>query len=464
MPIMESPSYHGYDVSDYYRVKREYGTNDDFRQLVTEAHKRGIRVLVDMVINHMSDKHPYFQEALRDTSSRYRAMFRWSPSRGPNNRWGGNNWHKSPLRDEYYYGFFSTRMPDLNFEQPLALAEMNKAAAFWLRDMHADGLRMDAVKYLIEDSAHVDDTPGTHAVLAAYTAAAHRVKRDAYLIGEVFDSTGTLLTYYPDQLDGYFAFEIADILMAGVRRRDARGILAPVLRLQSRIPASRWSPFLRNHDQPRTLTELGGDVAKARAAATLLLTLPGFPFVYYGEELGMTGPKPDELIRTPMAWSASGPHAGFTTGTPWQPFATDSLKANVSVQQSDSTSLWHWYRRLIHLRSSNAALATGALVPLVSSHDGVAAYLRRDGPRVVLVMVNLSDTTARNVRVRSAGAAASDKLTPGRYTLQPLAMDGVGTARASLLTVPADGLLRDASPYAELPPMSAVIVQLNRQR
>lgn len=442
MPVMESPSYHGYDVSDYYRVSPAYGTNADFQRFVREAHRRGIKVLVDMVLNHVSIEHPAFQAALRDPAAPYRDWFRFTPTPGPANRWGGNNWHRSPVRSEYYYGFFWRGMPDLNYERPAALAEMKKIASFWLNQMGVDGFRLDAVKFLVEDGARVDDTPGTHAVLREYGAHVRQTKPGAFTIGEVFDSTGTLLTYYPDQLDAYFAFEIADSLIAGVRRGDARGILAPVLRLQGALPAERWAPFLRNHDQPRTRTEFGGDWGKARVAALLLLTLPGLPFVYYGEELGMTGPKPDELIRTPMPWTPNGPHLGFTAGTPWQPLAPDSFETNVASQNADPQSLLHQYRRLIHLRSATPALGRGTLVPLVTNDSAVLAFVRRDASESVLVVANIGASPRHGVVLtipRSAlpaGTLRMEHLFGDRGWQQRAQRTVGGQAADLLLTVP----------------------------
>lgn len=456
MPVMESPSYHGYDVTDHYRVARAYGTNDDFRRLVVEAHRRGIRVLVDLVLNHVSSEHPAFQAALRDPASPYRAWFRFSPTSGPLNKWGGNNWHRSPVRDEYYYGFFWRGMPDLDYERPAALAEMKKVAAFWLRDMGVDGFRLDAVKYLVEDSLRADDTPGTHAVLRDFAAYVRRAKPGAFTIGEVFDSTGSLLTYYPDQLDSYFAFEIADSLIAGVRRGDARGMLAPVLRLQGAQPAARWSPFLRNHDQARTRSELGGDWGKARVASFLLLTLPGVPFVYYGEELGMTGGKPDEIIRTPMAWSRRAPHAGFTTGTPWQPLAADSLDANVAAQEGDPQSLLTLHRRLIHLRAAHPALAGGEFVPLVASSAAVAAFLRRTGARTVLVVANVGAAPLAGVTLASGTGA----LHAGHFTPNVL----FGSAHLPAFRVTRSGRLPAGVTLPTLAPYSGVVFDLTTAR
>jgi len=156
MPVDESPSYHGYDVSDYYRVARALGTNDDFKRMVAAAHDRGIRVLVDLVLNHSSDQHPHFQEALRDSASPYRAWYRWSPTdpgRGP---WGSDIWHKSPLRDEYYYGIFSSHMPDLNYETPAVLEEAKHVAEYWLDSMHVDGFRFDLAAALARSLHDVD--------------------------------------------------------------------------------------------------------------------------------------------------------------------------------------------------------------------------------------------------------------------------------------------------------------------
>jgi glycosidase len=181
--------------------------------------------------------------------------------------------------------------------------------------MGADGFRLDAVPYLVEDGPCLIGCPGTHAVLHEYAAHVDSVKAGAYTVGEAWGNIDAMLPYYPDQLTSYFGFELADSLLSAVRSGNAAGLLSGYLRLQDTLSAYRWSPFLSNHDQTRVMTALGGDAARARQAATLLLTLPGLPFIYYGEEIGMTGDKPDPRIRTPMQWSPrSG--LGFTTGTP----------------------------------------------------------------------------------------------------------------------------------------------------
>jgi glycosidase len=186
------------------------------------------------------------------------------------------------------------------------------------------------------------------------------------------------------------------------------------------------------------VTELGGDLAGARLAAVLQLTLPGLPFVYYGEELGMAGGKPDERIRTPMAWTLEGPHAGFTGGTPWQPLGADSLTANVAAHDQVRGSLLQLYRRLIHLRSAHPAVAEGTLIPLRSSDDAVVAFARRQGERVALVVANLGKSPARGVSLRSESAW----LGPGTYRLEDL-LTGV---KGPSLEVEQGGVIRGFTP------------------
>ena len=457
MPVAASPSYHGYDVSNYYQVNPEYGTNDDFKRLVTESHRRGIRVLVDMVLNHTSNEHPYFKHALLYPDSPYRGWYLWSPTHpGVKNPWGGDNWHRSPIRDEYYYGFFWSGMPDLNVENRALVEETKKIATFWLREMRVDGFRLDAIKHLVEadQGRRVEHLPGTHAFLREYAAHIRRVKPDAFTIGEVWDSIGAMLPYYPDQLDAHFAFEASDAILTALRTGSASKLLAPFLRLQRELPADRWSPFLRNHDQTRTLTELGGDVASARLAATLLLTLPGLPFIYYGEEIGMTGNKPDPRLRTPMHWTRSQA-AGFTTGVPWEPLQPDSMTANVEAQEGDPSSLLNLHRRLIHLRGANVALASGELVPLTASNPAVAAYLRRDGQRVVLAVANLGATALTNVAISTDGRV----LPAGRHTLTSL----LGGSPAEPLRVGSQGRISGYTPVRSLGGREVYVFEVSRR-
>ena len=453
MPVAESPSYHGYDVTDYYTVNPDYGTNEDFRRFTDEAHRRGIAVLVDMVINHASDRHPMFQEALNNPASAYRDWFRISAEPGPDNEWGSNGWRKSPDRDEYYYGFFSHRMPDLNWENEAVRAEMKRIASYWLGDMGADGLRLDAVWHLMEGpDGQAGHVPRTHEMLAEYGDYVRTTHPGSFTLGEVFDGTDAIFAYYPDQLDAFFAFGISDAILDAVSSGSSEGLLDSVLRMQGAVPNDRYAPFLRNHDQSRTLTVLEGDVERARLAATLLLTFPGIPFVYYGEELGMAGDKPDPRIRTPMPWDL-GPNAGFTAGDPWEPLQADSLTANVEVQEADPGSVLNLYRELIHVRGENPALAAGELIPLEAGTGAVAAYLRRSGDEVALVVANLGTASL-------AGVALSSKeevLPRGRYEPETL----FGEGEAATLEVGRDGRMERYVPLPLLEPLRVYVFQVS---
>lgn len=457
MPVAESPSYHGYDVKDYYRVERDYGSNEDFKRLVVEAHRRGIRILVDMVLNHASSEHASFQAALRDTASPYRSWYRFSPTPLGKGPWGAEAWHKSPVRDEYYYGVFWKGMPDLNYETPAVREEAKRVATFWLRDMGVDGFRLDAVPYLVEQGACLSGCPGTHAFLHEYAAHIDSIAPGAYTVGEVWGDFATLLPYYPDQLTSYFAFELADSLLSAVRHGSAAGLLSGFLRFQDTLPPSRWSPLLSNHDGTRTMTRLGGDLARAKLAATLLLTLPGLPFVYYGEEIGMTGDKPDERLRTPMQWRP-GPGVGFTSGSPWEAPQPDAPTVNVAAQEADTGSLLNLYRRLIHLRGQNEALAIGRLVPPVEITEHLAGYLRRADNDAVLVLANLGSSMASGITIGFARGA----LLPGRYETRNL-LGGKNGASAAVSSASGGRLVDYVRVSRPLRPGESLVLDLIRQ-
>jgi alpha-amylase len=422
MPIDKSMSYHGYDVVDYYHVDPRYGTDDDFRNLVTEAHRRGIHVIVDFVPNHTGSQNPWFQAALHDPGSPYRDWYRWSKTlpaqKGP---WGQEAWHKSPIRDEYYYGVFWHEMPDLNYENPSVRAEMQKVLTYWLKDMHADGFRFDAIPYLVEEGDQLQHSRGTHDVLRQLGSAVRTEAPESFTIGEMSDESPEVMsTYYPDQLDSYFAFAVASATMQAAQTGDARGFLTAVAQANAKFPSGRWSPFLTNHDQPRAMTVLG-DAAKARVAASAMLMLPGMPFVYYGEEIGMVGPKPDEMIRAPMQWS-SAPNSGFTAGKPWEPLQPDWKTKNVAAQDSSRRSLLNHYRKLIHLRNAHQALSSGSLT-LLQTNDTtgtIAAWLRSARDTAFLIVVNFG---ARHGELLLERLPMNSLPPGGNYRMEPAYAD-----------------------------------------
>ena len=457
MPIMPSPSYHSYDVTNYYDINRDYGTLPDFRAFLAAAHERGIHVLIDLVLNHMSSDHPIFKDAILRADSPYRDWFTFSPTTRPAPGWSAPVWHRVPRRDEYYYGLFWSGMPDINLSNPDATAELVDVARFWLEDVGVDGFRIDAVGHFFEGpDGQWKNGPGTHPWLREYAAALERIDPDAFTIGEVWDSIGAILPYYPDQFTAFFMFELADAVVSAVMSGSQGRLLETVERLEREVPDHRWGIFLRNHDQTRTLTDLDGDVARAKLASAIQLTLPGIPFVYYGEEIGMTGSKRDgdPRLRTPMQWRAE-PGVGFTTGRPWEPLPADSFAATVADQDDDPGSLLNHYRALMNLRGSDRALSRGDLVPLDAGSDAALAYLRVHDGRAALVVANLGETQLGGVRVSSAGAA----LPAGRYVVRPL----LGAGRTMDLTVGADGRVRGLDAVATLPPLGFSILEITRR-
>lgn len=455
MPIAQSPSYHGYDVTNYYEVNRDYGTNPDFKRFMAEAHRRGIRVLVDLVLNHTSSEHPYFQSALLDSASKYRDWYLWSPVQKQVKGWDAPVWHRSPFREEYYYGLFWSAMPDLNLGNPAVKAETERIARYWLKDMNVDGFRLDAVGHFFEAGDTVRNASANHPWLRDYEAAIKRIAPNSFTIGEVtYDRTDEILRYYPDQLDSYFIFQIADLLIDAVRTGSGAQLMPALAEAQRIFPAGRWSPFLRNHDQTRTMTELAGDFPRARLAASLLLTLPGFPFVYYGEEIGMTGSKPDPRLRTPMQWT-HGAAAGFTKGVAWEPLQRDSLTANVEAENGDSGSLLNLYRRLIHVRAENPAIGSGDFVPLTTGNDAVAAYLRRKGRRNVIIVANLGASRVSGIATNSASGA----LPPGRYVAKSL----FGNSGETSFSVTGTGVISKWVPVPTLEGLTVHIIEISKR-
>ncbi|MFN8503487.1 alpha-amylase family glycosyl hydrolase [Kouleothrix sp.] len=456
MPIMESPSYHGYDVTDYYNVNHEYGTNDDFKRLVAEAHKRGIKVILDLVLNHTSSEHPWFKDALKGPESPYRDWYLWSKDKPDyQTPWGSEGWHQSPVRNEYYYGIFWEGMPDLNYRNPAVTAEAQKISAFWLNDMGADGFRLDAIKHLIEDGPLQEGTRETHAWLRGYRAFLQQTKPGTFTVGEIFGASPTvLLPYYPDQLDEYFAFEAGDKIISAANTGQALGFTIAIANNYAQLPFQRWAPFLTNHDQNRVMTTLGGDVGKAKIAATALLTLPGLPFVYYGEEIGMLGAKPDEQIRNPLQWAADDTTGGFTSGKPWEALQKNYKEVNIAAQNADPASLLNLYRRLIHLHTQHPALAQGSFVPLKSSSTALSAFVRKAAGETVLVVLNFGKDAVGGATL---SLEASD-LAPGTYRAAPLLGDQPGAR----LTVGAGGAISGYAPLPELAPRTGYIFQLAR--
>ena len=408
MPVFKSPSYHGYDVTDYEHVHPDYGGDAGLDRLIAEAHRRGIKVIVDFVMNHTSDQHPWFTESASSPSSAKRDWYVWrTDDPGWRQPFGGRNptWHRKG--DAFYYGIFWGGMPDLNFRSPAVRAEMQRLSSMWLK-RGLDGFRLDATRHLVETGPGegLNDAPETHAFLSELSAAVRREKPEAVLVGENWTTTAAIAKYYGsasqitggDQLPMNFNFPLADAIVKGAGQGDATGITSVLTEMASLYPAGVIdAPFLTNHDMPRVATQLGSDPAKLRLAAAILLTLPGAPFIYYGEELGLqNGPGgEDEHKRTPMPWDAT-PTGGFTTGKPWFRPAPGGDRANVLAQKGEPGSLLSRYRDLTRLRRSSAGLRKGGIEVLApkSPQPAVLAFLRRSGTETVLVVHNLGGEKA----------------------------------------------------------------------
>lgn len=395
MPIFPSPSYHGYDVTDYYTTNPDYGSMDSFKRLLSECHKRHIRVILDLTLNHCSNKHPWFIEASRPDSPTH-DWFVWTdtPPAKQGGAYGGSPWHK--LGDSYYYGLFSAGMPDFNCTNPDVTDVLHQISRFWLRNVGIDGFRLDAVRHLIESHGKQENTPETHAWLRDYRAFLKTTKRDSMTIGEVWDSSANASSYVGDQLDMVFEFQLASATLDAINKGDGEALRETYAKVAGAYPPNQYGTFLTNHDQPRAMTVLKNDPARATVAATLLLTGPGVPFIYYGEELGMTGDKPDERLRTPMPWSAE-PNGGFSAHAPWEALNKDFGTVNVAAEFLDKDSLLRHYQALLKLRREHPALRRGDFHPVTVDNTALYAYLRTHATTggaldAVLVIVNLSNS------------------------------------------------------------------------
>jgi glycosidase len=400
MPIFQSPSYHGYDTLDYETIESDYGTNADFQRFLDEAHRRGIRVIIDFVMNHTGSDHPWFIDSASAISSPRRNWYVWSATDpGWRQPWGGNDpsWHRR--NNAYYYGAFWSGMPDLNYRSSEVKAEMLRLSNHWL-GQGVDGYRLDATRYLVETGpgeAGQADTTATHQVLKELSAEVRRVKPDAILVAENTTDTVRLAAYFGstatikggDEMPMNFNFPLASAVLQGVNTANADPIRETLQDVISAYPAGVIdTPFLTNHDQTRVATVLGNDAGKLRSAAAILLTLPGAPFIYYGEEVGMqNGPtSADESKRTPMPWNASG---GFTAAAPWHGYAPGIEVNNIESQINDPESLWSYYRDWIAARKSSPGLRKGDIKPLETGRQ-VLGFLRNSGDERVLVLHNLS--------------------------------------------------------------------------
>lgn len=434
-PFFPSPNYDfGYDVADYTNVAPEYGTLADWDRLVAQAKKRGIRVMVDFVVNHSSAQHPWFKESRSSRSNPKRDWYVWkdaAPGGGVPTNWesifGGPTWEWDAQTSQYYYHIFLKEQPDLNWRNPQLRKAMLDVMRFWLA-RGAAGFRLDATPYMLEDTNWPQDPDvkggapvhlkpynaglaGNHAIMRDLRRVVDGFGRDRVLLGE--NAIATLA-----DLRGVYGAKADEInlpmnfLYSGVKALDAGQFKARIDEAQSGLDCLPPVVFFSNHDTSRQASRLGdgrNNDAIAKVTAAMTLTQRATALIYYGEELGAKdlpadvvkafplGPKRKladfrDAERSPMAWDASA-KAGFSSGAPWLPLHPDAATRNVAAQRQDRASLLHWYQRLLALRKTNPALRDGAHVPLDSGNPKVLAFARVDGAgHGALVVLNLSDS------------------------------------------------------------------------
>lgn len=410
-PIFPSPSYHGYDVVDYRAVRPEYGSLADLDALIRAAHGRGMRVILDFVLNHSSSQHPWFRAA-RDPNHpehrRHRDWYLWRRQAPDWQRpWDrAPVWHRSAAGD-WYYALFWSEMPDLNLENPAVLEELMGAMRFWLA-RGIDGFRFDAVRHLCESPDGVlADVAASHVVLQRVRQALAGEHPNALLLGEAWSDTANIARYagQGDELHLAFSFGVA----GGVVDAVAEGQRAPLVEALMGAEAAFAdrgfeAPFLTNHDQTRAMRRFGGDLAKARLAASTLFALPGTPFVYYGEEIGLQGgpSAADEDKRTAMRFTADAKHGFSTAPAPWHEAAE---ARGVDVESQRQEGLWRSYQQLIALRHAHPALSRGtATRPAVEGGGrGAFALLREHEAESVLFLANFSAEAAPDFQVAASG-------------------------------------------------------------
>lgn len=416
MPINPSPSYHKYDVTDYKAIHPDYGTMEDFKNLLAEAHKRGIRVVIDLVINHTSDQHPWFLEAKKGPDNPYRDYYVWADYDSIADQIAKKEitldsdnvtqWH-APDGDktqDHYYGFFVGQMPDLNYDNPKVREEMFEIGRFWLQEIGVDGFRLDAAKHIYPDDRAEDN----HQWWVAFRKQMETYRPDVLLVGEVWSDAATVAPYLKG-LHSIFNFDLAYAIVGAVKTGKSDQLLEKYEAIASyyrqQNPQYVDATFLSNHDQERFMSTLGESKAKARLAASILLTLPGTPFLYYGEELGTPGKKPDPDLREPMLWDKPGTDPMIPT---WRQakYATPANMATAKEQQADSASLLNFYTRLIGLRKKTPALYQGNLRPVATAKEQTLAFYREQQEERLLVLHNLSDSVQTVSLPKEAGLSA----------------------------------------------------------
>lgn len=416
MPINPSPSYHKYDVTDYYGVHPDYGTIEDFKEFVTKAHERNIKVVIDLVINHCSSQHPWFIDA-QDPESEYRDFFVWGDletikaegileKEVTGDSDNTTQWNEVDGQEELYFSFFYSGMPDLNYDNPKVREEVYTIGEYWLKEIGVDGFRLDAAKHIYPDHRAEDN----HAFWVEFKQKMEGYNPNVYLVGEVWADLETQQPF-ASGFSALFNFDLAFTIMETVKNEEmvTATIYESAWKVGEGSPVDLYNEsteafhevnpefinttFLTNHDQNRVMSFVEDNEAQAKLAASILLTLPGAPYIYYGEEIGMRGMKPDEQIREPFLWSAE-PDSGQTSWIEAE-YSTQETVKPLSEQKDDPQSIYNHYRSLIRYRRISDVMSYGTVAFQSFSDSEVLAFTRSYNGDELLVVHNLSSKTKR---------------------------------------------------------------------
>ena len=398
LPVHPSPSYHKYDIVDYYEIHKDYGTLQDFKNFIKKAHQKDIKIILDLVINHTSDQHEWFKESVKGKENPFRDFYIWAnldtiKDVGETKEITGDSdniylWNEAPGNEEKYFGFFWKGMPDLNYDEPQVREEVYKIGRFWLNEIGVDGFRLDAAKHIYPDN-RIDDTIDWW---IAFRREMEKNKPDVFLVGEVWDEAEVIAPFLKG-LHAIFNFDLSFALQDALKNEDASNLLEKMIasrRLYKKtVNDFNDAIFTTNHDQNRILSVIEGNIEKSKLAASIILTLPGSPFIYYGEELGMLGEKPDEQIREPFLWSSED-STGITSWiTPR--FNTIEKIAPLNIQELDDNSMYQHYKQLIQLRKNNQILRLGEIEIIKSDLKEILIYSRKLNDNIVIILHNLSN-------------------------------------------------------------------------
>lgn len=431
----------GYDISDYTAIAPEYGTLADFDKLVAEAKKRNIRIIMDLVMNHSSDKHKWFLESKSSKTNPKRDWYIWRDGKAegqPPNNWqslfGHSAWKFDPTTKQYYYHFFYPEQPDMNWRNPELKKAMFDAVRFWL-DHGVAGFRLDAIGTLFEDPnfpdnpvkegvnvfgdpnteyKYNDKLPEVHDILKELRAVLDSYPGDRVLIGECSEPSVEALS----KMFGKNHDEIQlpmNFPLAFINKLSAPEFRKQILEWDKNPAGGQPLYFFSNHDQVRHNIRYGDGTGKskdeiAKLMGTLLLTVRGTPILYYGEELGMENNNPTRVEdvqdpigklgwpkekgrdgeRTPMQWNDTA-NGGFSTSKPWLPVPASAKTYNVKSEEGDSNSILNFYRKLIHIRNTEPAMRSGSFELLNDSDPNILSYLRKSDKESILVALNMTD-------------------------------------------------------------------------